>query len=317
MEKLMRDNLAVKILCVALAVILWLYVSYEENPSMTKTVKNVPIAIVGEQALKENNLAVYSVSAKSVNVSVTAKRLTLARLTNKTLSAVINVSAIKNSGKQTVPATVSATVSASASYTLKGKDISVVIEPISTKTYKVKPEIADSANSSIILHSYSLSSKEVKVSAPKSIHEDIGYVTTQKIVPKDINITEATNVPLIVLGKNGKKLEGAECSPAEIDVKYDFYEVRSVPVILRAKDGKQYKLSSGYDMTIYGYGEEFGEISQIKTEKIDLSKHAADSVIKAKLILPKGVMILNGAQDVSIKLDEDFFSEESELITTD
>ena len=35
----------------------------------------VPLAIAGEQALKENGFSVYSVSEKSVNVSVTAKRL--------------------------------------------------------------------------------------------------------------------------------------------------------------------------------------------------------------------------------------------------
>ena len=68
MEKIVRDKLAVKIVCVALAAILWLYVSYQENPTMTKTVRNVPLAISGEQALKESGFSVYSISEKSVDV---------------------------------------------------------------------------------------------------------------------------------------------------------------------------------------------------------------------------------------------------------
>ncbi|MEE0869423.1 MAG: hypothetical protein U0L70_06490, partial [Ruminococcus sp.] len=94
MEKVAREKLVVKIICVALATILWFYVSYQENPSMTKTVRNVPLAISGEQALKENGFSVYSISEKSVDVSVSAKRLSLSRLSNRTLSAVINVSSI-------------------------------------------------------------------------------------------------------------------------------------------------------------------------------------------------------------------------------
>ena len=58
MEKMMQNKKVIKIICIVLAALLWIYVSYQENPSMTKTVRNVPVSISGEQTLKTNGFSV-------------------------------------------------------------------------------------------------------------------------------------------------------------------------------------------------------------------------------------------------------------------
>lgn len=305
MEKIARDKLAVKIVCVALAAILWFYVSYQENPSMTKTVRNVPLVISGEQALKENGFSVYSISEKSVDVSVSAKRLSLARLTNRTLSAVINVSSIKESGSYILPATVSTAVNSNATYYVKGKDIKVVIEPIETDTYTIEADIVSSPDSSVMLRSHELSTEKVSVSAPKSIMNEIASVKTEQIVPEK-NVKEQT-VKLVVYGKNGKILEGAECSPAEVKVKYSFHTVKTVPVVLKATNGKTFSLPSENTVKIYGSGESFDKITQIETEEVNLALFEEGSKIRIKLNLPKGIMLTDNANEVEIVLEPEFY----------
>ena len=208
MEKMMQNKLAVKIICTAMAIILWLYVSYQENPSMTETVRNVPLALVGEQALKESGFSVYSTSRTSVDVKVTAKRMTLARISNKTISAVINVSSIKESGTYTMPAAISSPITSGATYLVKGKDIKIIVEPIEKKTYNVEADIAQSQNASIILRSCELSQNKVSGSAPQSILNAIETVKTQQIVPEK-GAKEQT-LKLVAFGKDGKALEGVE-----------------------------------------------------------------------------------------------------------
>ena len=137
MEKIMQNKLALKIICTLLAVVLWIYVSYQENPTMTKTIDNVPITLSGEQALNENGLSVYSVSDNSISVIANAKRLTLARLTNKNTTGVINVSSFRKPGKYSVHVAVSSSVTSDPVFTAKGKNISVVIEPIETKSFNI------------------------------------------------------------------------------------------------------------------------------------------------------------------------------------
>lgn len=302
MEKMKTNNLPMKIICTALAIILWVYVSYEENPSMSKTVKNVPLAIAGEQALKENGFSVYSVSEKSVNVRVTAKRLSLGRITNKTLSASVNVSSIKQSGEYVIPAAINSSVSANASYYVKGHDVTVVIEPIETKKFEIRPDFADSGSSVLIVRSSELSSKTVTVSAPKSILGEISSVTTQTITPNDPTVSRQAGVELIVLGKDGKKLEGAVCSPSAVDVSYQFYDVKTVPVHLAASGLQLHAALSQNEVTIYGYGDSFNKITSISTAPVDLSQYTAAASLKVPLDVPDGVHVLDGVTELELKL---------------
>lgn len=302
MEKIKTNNLPMKIICTALAIILWVYVSYEENPSMSKTVKNVPLAITGEQALKENGFSVYSVSEKSVDVRVTAKRLSLGRITNKTLSAAVNVSSIRQSGEYVIPAAINSSVSANASYYVKGHDIKVVIEPIETKKFSINPDFADSGSSVLIVRSSELSAKSVTVSAPKSILAEVSSVTTQTITPNDPTVTAQTDVELIVLGKDGKKLDGAVCSPSSVDVSYKFYDVKTVPVHLMASGAQLNAALAQNEVTIYGYGDAFDRVTSVRTVPIDLSQYTSDTTLKVALDVPDGVHILDDINELELKL---------------
>lgn len=305
MEKVAREKLVVKIICVALATILWFYVSYQENPSMTKTVRNVPLAISGEQALKENGFSVYSISEKSVDVSVSAKRLSLSRLSNRTLSAVINVSSIKERGTYVLPATISSAVNSNATYYVKGKDIKVVIEPIKTASYIIEPDIAAAADTSVILKSHELSAEKAIVSAPESIMNEIAAVRTEEIFPEK-NSKEQT-AKLVVYGKNGKILEGAECTPSEVKVSYSFHTVKSVPVVLTATNGKSFSLPSENTVRIYGSGEVFDRITRIETEEVNLALFEKGSNVRVKLNLPKDIKLADNVNEIEIVLEEEFY----------
>jgi len=303
MEKIKRDKLAAKIVCAILAIVLWFYVSLEENPSTSKTVRNVPVAITGEQALKENGFSVYSVSEKSVNVSVAARRLSIGKITNKTLSAVVNVSSIKSAGEFTIPATInSSEANPSASYSIKGKDIKLVIEPIETRTFKIEPHIGDTGSSSLIIRSVEPSSETVTVSAPKSIINEISTVTTDEIIPDDPGKTKAESVSLKVLGKNKMPLEGAECEPSTVDVNYSFYDVKAVPVVLCLEDGTRHTLPSSYTAEIYGHGDDFDKISTIETEPVTQQEFDSGKIPSVRLILPKGAKLCGKTQEISINL---------------
>lgn len=309
MEKIAREKLFVRIICVALATILWLYVSYQENPSMTKTVKNVPLVISGEQALKESGFSVYSISEKSIDVKVTAKRLSLARLTNRTISAVINVSSIKKSGTYVLPATVNSAISSNASYYVKGRDISVVIEPIESKKFTVEADIKVPDNMSDIFDSCSLNTDEVKVSAPKSILKEIASVKTEPFSPDSDSKTDTFR--LIVYGKNGKILEGAECSPGEVKVSYTFRSEKMVPVVFKTSDGGEFNLPANNSLKIYGSGEEFDRVTKLETKPIDINSYEAESKINVPLKIPEGIWVEDNMTEIEITTKPEYYKDNS------
>ena len=305
MEKIKREKLVAKIVCAALAIILWLYVSYEEDPYMSKTVRNVPLAITGEQALKENGFSVYSLSEKGVDVKVTSKRLSLVRLNNKTISAAVNVSSIKKEGKHVIPATISSSIASNASYYVKGKDITVVIERIKSSSYDIEPNIEKTGDPSLILNTYKLSSDKTTISAPQSIMKEIASVRTEPIIPeRDITTKKAR---LIAYGKNGKPLEGAECFPSEIEVSYSFFDVKTVPVVLKTTAGYSHPLPSENKVKIYGSGPEFDSIKKIETVEVNIALYEPGSPVRIALIIPKGVSLMESNDTVEVVLEKEFY----------
>ncbi len=302
-----KNKLTLKIVCTIFAVMMWFYVSYQENPTMSKTVKNVPLAITGEQALKENGFAVYKISDTSVDVKVTAKRTTLGKNSKKTLSAVINVSSINEEGEYELSPTVNAATS-DATYYVKGKDIRVIVEPIVEKSIKIRADIAESPNPELIIKESRTIPEKVTVSAPKSIANDILEVRTEQIVPENDKVTEIKDVNLIAIGKNGKPLEWAECTPSSVDVKYSFYDVKTVPVVLKTSDGNTHSLSSDYTVKIYGSGEKFERIENVKTEVLNLSQYSPSDSVRVKLSLPESVYLASDVNEIEIKLSKNLFS---------
>lgn len=302
MEKIKRDGLAAKIISFCMALALWFYVSYEENPNMTKTIHNVPISIDGQQALKENGFSVYSISDKSVDVSVTAKRLSFRKISNKTIPAKLNVSSIKSSGEHIIPVTFDLSSMASGtSFTVKDNDIKVIIEPIVQKNFSVNVDLDESGVSSLIVRKSSVSPKTVTVSAPKSIISEISSVTTQKIIPDNKNITHHNSVNVIVLGQDGLPMEGVECSPSQIDVSYSFYSVKTVPIklVTTESSGPLPQLSQS-EITIYGYGDVFDATQSISTEAINPSSFSSGAKTKVKLILPDGIKLTNQSSEIDV-----------------
>ncbi|MBR1969317.1 MAG: hypothetical protein IKA17_03065 [Clostridia bacterium] len=296
MEKITQNKLAVKIICVVLAIILWTYVSYQENPSMSKTVRNVPLAIAGEQALKENGFSVYSISEKSVDVKTTAKRLSLRKLTNKTISAVINVSSIKEAGEYVIPATVSSSIVSGASYYVKGNDIKVIIEPIESLSFDVSPKLSDKTDSDLLVRSVSLSKEKAKVYAPESIIKEISKITTEEILFENNSTTKTDGVRLVALGKDGSVIEGVTISPETVDVTHLFYDVKRIPVIITTTNGEEYQLPETYNVKIFGFGEEFNAVNEIYSEPISESVYKGSEEYTITLDIPKNIITTFGNQ---------------------
>lgn len=306
MEKMMQNKKTIKIICIVLAVLLWFYVSYQENPSMTKTVRNVPVTITGEQTLNDRGLSVYSISENEVDVKATSKRLSLARINNKTLTATIDVSAIKTSGTHIIPASVGSSLSTGGSFLTKGNDIKVVIEPILKKTLEIEEVIATPTDPSVKLKTYKLSDTSVTVSAPKSIMGKVGSIRTETVMPGSTGGSQTAQ--LVVYSKNGKILEGVKCEPSKITVSYSLYSVKRLPIFLKTTSGKSFELPSSYNVEVYGSsGSGFDKLKQIETSPIDLSHYEVGSTVNLTLRIPDYAKLNSGSSSITVILDEQFF----------
>ncbi len=306
MEKIKREKLIMKIVCTSLAIILWFYVSFFENPTMTKTVDNVPVSITDEQVdrLKSKGLSIYSISKEGVDVKVTAPRLTLATQTNKTLSAYVNISSINKSGTYYLPVNIVSDDGAVASYYVEGKDIKVVVEPIITGSFKVEANVDSNY---VAYDGCELSASTVKVSAPQSIYDKIASVKTEYV-----NITDKIEIKekgFILCDQEGKILnkENVDFLPSQIDMMFSYLDEKTVSVILITASGKEITLPEEYSVNIYGDAETLNSVTAVKTEVLDLKHYDENTSAKIKLDLPIGVKVSENNKQIEIKLTPNFF----------
>ena len=304
MEKMMQNKKVIKIICIVLAALLWIYVSYQENPSMTKTVRNVPVSISGEQTLKTNGFSVYSISETEVDVKATAKRLSLARINNKTLSASINVSSIKKEGTYTIPASVSSDLSSGGSFFAKGNGVTVVVEKILHRTRDINVNISAPTDPAVKLKSHTLSENKVKLSAPKSIMDKVGDIRTETVIPGSTGNSQT--VQLLVYSKDGKLLDGVECQPSTVTVSYSLYDVKSVPITLKTTDGKSISLNSDYSLELYGTGEKFNKLKNVNTKPVDLSEYKIGDTFVVTLDIPDYAHLSSNSPNVTLTFEESF-----------
>ena len=78
--KSVKDNLALKLIALIIAVLIWLFVSNQNDPSRTITIQNVPITIVNEDSIGDIGKVAEPSGGDTVTVKVTERRSVLNRL---------------------------------------------------------------------------------------------------------------------------------------------------------------------------------------------------------------------------------------------
>jgi len=104
MEKMRKRTKGLYIfLSLLFAVLLWVYVGNTVNPDQVTTLRNVPVTFTGLDTLEERGLMISVGNDQTVTLSLQAKRSVVSQLSNSSVSVVIDVSQITDTGERTQP----------------------------------------------------------------------------------------------------------------------------------------------------------------------------------------------------------------------
>ena len=305
MDKVKIQKTFYKIFSLMLATGLWFFVSSQGDSTIKKTISNVTVTISGETDLTENGFAVVDKNLKA-NVTVSGNRASLRRLNNKTLSASINVSSLKEAGTHMVPATVSSVVNTTATFNAK-RDVKIEIEPIVTKKFEVlKENIKSPQDTSLYLVESTFNKNTVTVSAGESVMKKIDSIKTEPIDTKK-NEKEFT-AKLIAYGKNNEEIHnGVTINPKEISVNCTLFPVRTVPIVLVTTEGNEIELPKANTIRISGNDSLFEETENIKTDAINLALFKPGDTTTLNLIIPEGIILPDKASETTVEIKEEFY----------
>ncbi len=305
---LKKHNIVAKILCLLLALILWIYVMDSENPDWEETFEDVPVALVNTDDIEiDNGLTIYSGYSNTVDITVRGRKNDVSGLTADDIKVTADVKEIDSVGEYTLPIIITLEKDAeivSQSVT----DVTVLVDKKETRTLDIKTRYSDL----VIGTDYALGDPDVSVdtitvTGPSRYLADIDYaeVTIPDLGRVTSSLTVYADVNLI--DKDGGVVTNPFVTKTHTEVKVTIpvYAYKEVPLSVQYKYGYFNSENSSVTMSVssvYVKGDAavINALDTIIVTTIDEKKLDDDETMSVKLIMPEGVENLSEVEFVDI-----------------
>lgn len=293
----MLQNRKVRIIvALIMSVCLWAYVTGTIDPTITKKYNSVPITIINEDSLIQDDLAVDSVSATTVDLTLSGARGDLSDLDADDIQVTVDLY-----GRHKGNNYVSIDVQVPKGISIDNKSIEkieVVIDDLVTAEKDVKATVKGSLPESTTLGETKIEPESVMVYGTKDNVDKVSYLKASLNADKLSDDSTTIETAITPVNSKGNEVEYVNLSRSKVEVTAVLAKYKEVKLEVK-KTGKidsQYEVSS---MTIPETVEIEGEASVIKNidtieaSDVDISKVTKSTKIEIKPILPEGVTLKN------------------------
>ncbi|MDT8902634.1 YbbR-like domain-containing protein [Anaeroselena agilis] len=302
MEEERGKNITTKILALIMAVVLWLYVTNEQNPPVESSV-SVPLEVRGVA-----DTLVATDSPDAVRIKVRGPRSIIAVLTPQDLKAYIDLRGTAE-GRHTVR--VFALVPSSLEFIEVQPDkITVRVDGKASRTLPVEIRVTGTATAGAVVAKATINPQQVTVEGPKATVDSVDRV----ILPLDLTGRSADFtaqlVPLLV-NRDGRAVEGLTVNPGRIsvvanlakgvdkktvDIKTIIYGDMAPGVFLKSV------VTEPARVELSGNAKELEKIDFVYTEPISVAGINKDTEKEVKLQIKEGLVASQAAVTVKISV---------------
>ena len=218
------------VLSILVAVIMWAFVMTSTNPSLSKTIRNVPLTIKNQEVMQKDGYALVGKDeVASVNVKVEGSRSDLASLSAEDLVASIDLG-VPTEGIKTLNVNVDVP-SGIRIESVSPSNINLKMEKIVKKDLTVDIKISDRLKESKIINVSEQSTKKITVSGLRN------YVDKVDKIVLNINEEEYLDGKIHDIGvkavdKNGKTVENVDLSQNDVSISFDVLQSKEVGIEL-------------------------------------------------------------------------------------
>lgn len=320
-KKILDSKALYVVLSIAIAVVMWFYVTSMDGNQASKPVRNITITFSGEEQLESNGLMIAG-DAPSANITVKAKPAVLAQLTDKTVELVVDVATIERAGDYTLAYTVKLPSNISASQ----------VQIINEGTGNVSFTVAEYRQREIELRGkfegttaegYLAGDQEDFVFSPNKITisgqaELVNQVSYAEVVVTGENLSENVrgDFPYRFIGASGDVIDNldVECSVATVHTTFPILATADIPLKVELVAGGGVSLDqvtctlSQESLTVAGSKtavEAIQSEGSIVLGTIDLGTVHDGDVITFDIALTDELTNISGVTQVTATLDLD------------
>lgn len=315
MKNIFLSDNAIKIYSVLIALLLWIFIVYNQNPERTKVISNVEISYTNADELEKAGLVILkSETPPLADITVKGRRLSIAKVDSSNVSAYVTIPQIR-AGQYEAAVNVQLPINDVSVADKKPYTINIQIESLKSVKVPVEVKYAGASKDDKSAVQAALSPQEITLSGPESIIDTVAAAS----VTLDISdVVDGANQVLKyrLFSKDGKELTN------NINIKSDTDSISVIPSVYATKDitiEPKYSSSmpDGYvisDVSVLPAQIRIGsknlsdleKIETVYTEPIDISTFTTDKKIAAKLVIPSNsVNVFSVSEaEVNIKVEQ-------------
>ncbi len=288
------------LICVILAICLWCYVSFVENPDMSRWVNDIPVSVTGEAKLNEKGLGIYKVQDENMSLKIKAKRNQFLDLFDSSISAVADVSSITEPGKYQIQAKEILPPSiAYASISDRRNDIvTVTVEEYVTRVFTLDTNIITHPQNGFFVHSAYIDSEEsglnISVSGCASVVDTIAYISTSEIDLGSATEDVIYPVSFVAYDFNDKIITDIDFNTQKSSINFTIFKSSVIPVTIELA-GDNPNLSAecaDSNLSIMGPPKSVETVTGISVRINEYNYSPGETALIA-LNLPEGVSLTN------------------------
>lgn len=230
MKKRLMNNLGMKLISLALAIVFWLVVVSLEDPDGTRSYE-IPVTRINEDLIRENNMTYEVVSGNTVTVTIRARQSILRDLSAKDFEATADFSKLSFVGA--VPIDVQVNRYASQVTIISGTNnvMQISIEELGTADIMITARTTGSVAGGKALGQLSVQ--------PNMIHIEGAATTVEKIatVCAEVNVSGLSedtsfDVEPILYDQEGNEIDTTDLSlnVSSVEVNVSLLDTKTVPV---------------------------------------------------------------------------------------
>lgn len=310
MKKAFASETAFKIYSVLIAIFLWAFVVYNQNPQSTKVVNDVQISCTNLSELERAGLTIKKEGRiPTVDVTVKGRRLSIGKIDSSNVSATISVPYIRE-GVYEVSVETRLPISDVSISDKNPYTINVVVEKLKTVNIPVEVKYTGNPKDEKTTVQAVASPQTISVWGPVSAIDTVSNAVVTVDV-SDASDGQTQNMKYKIISKDGKDITNDVNINADTDtisVVSSIYKTKDIPIELGYVSNimSDYVVSSVEilpgSVRLGSKDESVYSIEKIMTEPIDMSNVTQGGKLALKLIIPEGFVNVFDISQVEVSI---------------
>ncbi len=303
-----RNQILVKICCVIASFILWLYIFNVEDPMRERKIV-VPVTIVNKDALAQSKLVQIDDQSPTISLLIKGNASNVYSVKSSDFKLQLDLNAyVMKKGQNNIPVEVKKSPDNISIVNNENLWIKIQLDELKNKSVPVRIGVGGKLKEGYYALDPILNTEKVEISGAADAVNSVKYAAATcdiKYAQSDVN----TSVNLQAQDSFGSIVKNVKISPSSIKVTIPIRKVKTVPVNakIQGNTGNGLVVSSIVSnpdkVDVSGDEDIIKNISSLDTEPVDLSKIGSSGSIEVKLVVPKGVQLVNNTGRVELKVN--------------